>query len=315
MAQRSRNRLVLICLIIVGIASCFGVLFVNDAFRWSTKAPRIFVNFEDRCNSIEYASALLRMEKKAAYLIIEAKNDTTRPCPFKNFALITFEDLVTTRGEAHNWTRFELEGEPKWYKIDYDDLRVGFGKLAIQVFAITRRFRDCVESGTGIELEPMDQLRGKGAPAEVPCASPLEVAVEFSHDVYDVSSALPTTFVVGATSQFTKVAWRGRPAWPAAGVAHRTIASAEVRLNNRFDQLIQETVTVTGSSVFGAVLSVLVGMLGRPLKTGGGLERARHKFATRLRASKRSGQKSKIRESAIPKKSRSRKSKPRKQRK
>jgi hypothetical protein len=260
-------------------------------------APRIEVQVEDPCNSIKDVFMTVQVAPDLSHLDIESSaGDHPVPCKNLPYALITTSNLSLrtrdgrmverdysmgkgptfakegtlerTAGNASSFAvslmgNYSSDGR---YRFAPHALKVGFGESAVQVHLSARNLT-CSESN------PAVQSGNEDTDAKKNCAIPLRAVLQYANAAFDVTAALPASYymwagpnIVGASPtstehySTTRLAWAERVKVPSS-VIKGTLTGFEIHLVDRRSLALRQFITVAGSAVFGAFISMFFSLL------------------------------------------------------
>ena len=247
-----------------------AVLFVNDGFglleseRSYDPPPLVTLLVNDPRNKLEFVTLETNLVKNPHELQIVAKQITAPPtCDEQPF--YEFRNRVSLRPVGYHLVEGgeELQAFPGRFTLSDDEefavfpdgaWNDGYGRLQIKMLLQVMTGRCMRSTKTGASFSASEC----GFPAFVRVISP-------SHK-YDVLSSIPATIDIGDDIA-TVYSWSSRLSAPTSD-RPGSIASAELRLVSKHRNAIAQLTTIVGSAVFGAVVSIWIGLIAPPPSPG-----------------------------------------------
>lgn len=291
------------------IISLLPVLYVNDGLdlfesTQSLGAPRIEIHVDDACNSVAEVTAMMEVLPFQSAFTIQALPSEHPTCNTPPYALITTENLVLRLEEGRIIPRgFSLNDGPSVvtrgtlkraigesssfavqlagdgsnpqgrFRLTADALDVGFGQISAQIQLATRNLR-CQDTDSV-------QTKQIGKPDDLDCGIPLRGALLYASSVFELTSALPpiqglsTGPNIGRGGDVdhsyfatTRLSWTGKPTALSSDI-QGALAGFEIHLQKRHSVAQRLFVTISCSTLFGALLSMFMGLFMPPAGTLG----------------------------------------------
>lgn len=262
-----------IALAACGAASLGAVLYVNDGFgvlesrNYLDPEPQVIVEANDPCDKLAFLTleANLVQSPNELRLIAEQVHPQPSGCEIEPQVKISYrlpspllplgyhlvDDPEELEGEFPNVVRIAKAARTEETAIfPLGSWNSGFGRLRVKMIAMVQ---------TGSCNRATSQGNSSSAPE---CEFPVSVRVKSPSHRYDVTSAIPSTVDIG-DDVATVYSWRSRPTAP-TNPRPGAIASSELNLASKHLNAIANVTTIIGSSVFGAVISILVSLLSPP---------------------------------------------------
>ncbi|MGG7598902.1 hypothetical protein ACQ4OD_17950 [Pseudomonas sp. WC1] len=289
------------------IISLLPVLYVNDGLdlfesTQSLGTPRIEIHVDDACNSVAEVTAMMEVLPFQSALTIQALPSEHPSCSTPPYALITTENLVLHLEEGRIIPRgFSLNDGPSIvtrgtlkramgesssfavhlagdvsnpqgsFRLAADAMDAGFGQVSAQVQLATRNLR-CQDAVSG-------QPNQNGKPDDLNCGPPLRGALLYVSSVFELTSALPPVQGLSMGPNIgrgddvehryfatTRLSWSGKPTARSSDI-QGALTGFEIHLQKRHSVAQRLFVTISCSTLFGAFLSMLMGLFMPPAGT------------------------------------------------